>query len=130
MGDLGGTAISTELQGSYVRAALGDGSPVPRIPPLSLAGTLVAKAERLEGRIGLDWQAAQRRVAAYETPTDGFVTVDTSLTWRPLQGKNNVTVIAAADNLFDAKGRRHASFTKDFVPIAGLNFKLSLRVSL
>ena len=34
------------------------------------------------------------------------------------------------NNLFDATRRAHASFTKDFVPFAGRNVKLSVRVSL
>ena len=42
---------------------------------------------------------------------------------------DNVTVLLQADNLFDAEGRRHASFTKDFVPLAGRNLKLSLKGS-
>ena len=33
------------------------------------------------------------------------------------------------DNLFDVERRRHASFTKDFVPLAGRNVKLSAKLS-
>ena len=72
---------------------------------------------------------AQDRVADFETPTDGFAQVNLSLAWKPLRGTDNVTVLLQADNLFDAEGRRHASFTKDFVPLAGRNLKLSLRGS-
>jgi len=39
-------------------------------------------------------------------------------------------VMLQANNLFDAEGRRHASFTKDFVPLAGRNVKLSVKLSL
>ena len=42
----------------------------------------------------------------------------------------HVTVMLQANNLLDAAGRRHASFTKDFVPLAGRNVKLSVRTSL
>jgi len=127
---LGRFTVSTDLSGSYVRATLGDGSPVPRIPPLNLKGDLIAASERVQARVGLDWSAAQNRVLAPETPTDAFVMVNASLAWKPLHGNENVTVIASADNLFDAAGRRATSFTRDYVPMAGRNLKLSLRVSL
>ncbi len=130
LGRAGGFAISTELQGSYTRATLADGTPVPRIPPLALGGALVGKSDRLDARIGVEWNAAQKRVADYETETGSFATVDASLAWKPMRGSENFTVIAAVENLFDAEGRRHASFTKDFVPLAGRNFKLSARLSL
>ena len=72
----------------------------------------------------------QRRVAEYETETGGFALVDASLAWKPWRGDRNLTVIAQAENIFDAQGRRHASATKAFVPLPGRNFKLSVRVSL
>ncbi|MDR7101000.1 TonB-dependent receptor [Croceicoccus sp. BE223] len=127
---LGGLALSSEWQASYTRATLADGSPVPRIPPLSLGGALIAKADRVEGRIAANWNAAQNRIAAEETRTDGYTTVDAALTWQPVRGRDNFTVIASVENLFDAEGRRAASVTKDFVPIAGRNFRLSARLSL
>ncbi|WP_066557265.1 TonB-dependent receptor [Croceicoccus bisphenolivorans] len=130
MGRAGAFAISTELQGSYTRATLADGSPVPQIPPLALGGALVGKSEKLDARIGVEWNAAQERVASYETETGSFAMVDASLAWKPMRGAENFTVIAAVENLFDAEGRRHASFTKDFVPLAGRNLKLSARLSL
>ncbi|WP_144096624.1 TonB-dependent receptor [Croceicoccus sediminis] len=130
LGQAGMFDISTELQGSYTRATLADGTPVPRIPPLALGGALVGKSEKLDARIGIEWNAAQERVAEYETETGSFAMVDASLAWKPMRGSENFTVIAAVENLFDAEGRRHASFTKDFVPLAGRNFKLSARLSL
>jgi iron complex outermembrane receptor protein len=73
--------------------------------------------------------AAQDRVAPLETPSDSFAHVNLSVAWKPLRGTDNVTVMLQANNLFDAEGRRHASFTKDFVPLAGRNVKLSVRTS-
>lgn len=122
--------LSGEWQGSYTRATLGDGTPVPRIPPLSLGGALVASSDRLDAHVGIEWNAAQRRISAYETETGSFAMVDASLTWKPLRGAENLTVIAGIDNLLNAQGRRHASVTKDFVPLAGRNFRLSARLSL
>ncbi len=121
--------ILADLSGDYIRAELDDGSPLPRIPPLSLLGAIEAQTERFDARAELQWFADQDRIAEFETPTDGFAMVNASLSWKPLRGGNNLTLMAQAENIFDTAGRRHTSFTKDFVPLAGRNFKLSLRTS-
>jgi iron complex outermembrane receptor protein len=122
--------IATDLRGDYIRAELADGSPLPRIPPVSLLGALEAQTSRLDGRIEVQWNDGQDRVADFETPTDSFTFVNASLAWKPFVGDENLTVMFQVDNIFDTVGRRHASFTKDYVPLAGRNFKLSLRASI
>ena len=101
---------------------------MPRIPPLSLLGAIEAQSDRLDARAEVQWFDTQDRTAAFETSTDGFAHVNLSLAWK-LRGSNNLTVMLQANNLLDAEGRRHASFTKDFVPLAGRNLKLSVRGS-
>jgi iron complex outermembrane recepter protein len=118
-----------DLRGDYIRATLDDGTPVPRIPPLSLLGAVELQSAKLDARAEVQWFDAQSRVAPFETPTDSFAHVNLSLAWKPLRGSNNVTVMLQANNLFDVEGRRHASFTKEFVPLAGRNVKLSVRTS-
>ena len=121
--------FATDLRAEYVRASLDDGSPLPRIPPLSLYGAVEAGTGPFDVRGEVQWFAEQDRVAAFETPTDDFTLVNASISWKPFGDRPGVTVIASADNIFDVVGRRHASFTKDFVPLRGRNFKLSLRGS-
>jgi iron complex outermembrane receptor protein len=127
--DFAGFGLVADLRGSYVRAELGDGTAVPRIPPLSLLGALEAQSEALDLRGEVQWFAAQDEVAEFETTTDDFALVNFLVSWRPLANQQNVTVQLAADNVFDVTGRRHASFTKDFVPLAGRNFRASVRLS-
>jgi iron complex outermembrane receptor protein len=38
-------------------------------------------------------------------------------------------LILSANNIFDVDARRHASFTKDFVPLAGRDLRASARFS-
>ena len=125
----GDFTLLADLRGDYVRATLSDGTPVPRIPPLSLLGALEARMGDFDARAEVQWTGEQTRVAPAETPTDGFAQVNLSLAWHPLTGTENFTLLLQADNLFDVEGRRHASFTKDFVPLAGRNLKLSVRAS-
>jgi iron complex outermembrane receptor protein len=124
-----GFTLVGDVRGSYVRATLADGSPVPRIPPVSLLGALEAQSDRLDLRGEVQWFGEQDRLAPFETPTEAFAHVNLSAAWKPLRGSNNVTVMLQANNLLDEEGRRHASFTKDFVPLAGRNIKLSVRTS-
>ena len=127
--DTGNLALTADLKGEYVEAELSDGSPVPRIPPLSLLGALEASTTALDLRGEVEWYAAQREVAAFETETEGFTFVNAIATWRPLRAQPSLSVILKAENIFDETGRRHASFTKDFVPLAGRNFSASVRFS-
>ncbi len=113
----------------YVRATLKGAGPVPRIPPLRLLGGLEAQSERLDGRIEAEWVADQKRVADFETPTDGHTMVNASLAWHPWGKSREVVVVLSANNIFDVEARRHASFTKDFVPMAGRDIRLSTRFS-
>lgn len=124
-----GLTLLVEGRGDYVRAELDDGSPVPRIPPLRLLGALEAQTPLVDARVEVQWFAEQDRVAAFETPTDGFTFVNASLAFRPFPGTRNVTLLLEADNIFDVEGRRHTSFTKDFVPLGGRNLAASVRFS-
>ncbi len=127
--DTGAFRLLTDLRASYVEAELGDGTAVPRIPPLSLLGALEAQTDAFDVRGEVQWFDDQNDVTSFETPTEGFTLVNALVAWRPLADNRNVTVQLAADNIFDVAGRRHASFTKDFVPLIGRNFRASVRLS-
>ncbi len=75
----------------------------------------------------MEWYDSQTDVAPFETPTDGFTMVNRIAGWHPFEGRENLTIMAQVDNIFDVEGRRHTSFTKEFVPMPGRNFKLSAR---
>jgi iron complex outermembrane receptor protein len=130
LAEVGGWRIRADGVADYVRATISDGGgPVPRIPPLRLLGGLEAENAHADGRVEIEHVFAQDRVAAFETPTDGFTFVNASLTWRPWGRRNPTSLIVSANNIFDVEARRHASFTKDFVPIAGRDFRVSARIS-
>ena len=112
----------------YVRATVRGAGPVPRIPPLRLLAGLEAQSDRLDGRMEVEWVADQDRIAAFETPTEGHRMVNASLAWRPWGKAKEMQFIFSANNLFDVEARRHASFTKDYVPLAGRDIRLSARL--
>lgn len=125
----GDFSLSGNLVADYVNAELGNGSPVPRIPPLRVLGGLDASYNGFGGRIEVEHSTRQSRVASFETETPAFTLVNASLTWHPFGEKRETALILSANNLFDVEARRHASFTKDFVPLAGRDIRVAARVS-
>jgi iron complex outermembrane recepter protein len=126
---IGGIKVSGDLVADYVRARVKGSGPVPRIPPLRILAGLEAGSDTLTGRVEAEWVADQERVAAFESPTDGHTIVNASVSWRPWGSKRETMLILSANNIFDVDARRHASFTKDFVPLAGRDLRVSARFS-
>lgn len=130
VGRAGGFEFVADGVADFVRAKIrNDGGPVPRIPPLRLLGGIGAKSDSIDLRAELEWSDSQNRVSVFETPTSSFTMVNASAAWRPLGKNGGVTLLASANNIFDVNARRHASFTKDFVPLAGRDIRVSAKFS-
>jgi iron complex outermembrane receptor protein len=128
--DTGGFRLDGNVVADYVDAKLTNGGGrVPRIPPLRVLGGLSARMGSFGGRIEAEHVAEQDKVAAFETPTDDFTLVNAFLTWKPFGQQNETTLILSANNVFDVDARRHASFTKDFVPLPGRDIRVAARFS-
>ena len=118
-----------DLVTDYVRATIKEGGPVPRIPPLRVLAGLEAQSRAVDARVEVEWSDEQDRVASFETPTAGHTLVNASVAWHPWGKKNPTSLMLTANNIFDVEARRHASFTKDYVPMAGRDIRVSARVS-
>jgi iron complex outermembrane receptor protein len=125
----GGFKFVGDLVADYVRATVKGAGPVPRIPPLRLLAGLEAQSEKLDGRVEVEWADDQERVADFEQRTDGHTLANASVAWRPWGKRRETTFLLSANNIFDVDARRHASFTKGFVPLAGRDIRLSARLS-
>ncbi len=128
-GGEGGFTLGGNLVADYVNAELEDGSAVPRIPPFRVLAGIDASQGAFGGRVEVEHAIRQTRVAAFETETPAFTLVNASLTWHPLGEKRETAIILSANNIFDVDARRHASFTKDFVPLPGRDIRVSARLS-
>lgn len=111
----------------YTHAQIKGYGPVPRIPPLRIRGGSAVTLGALHLRGEVEWNAKQDRVGDYENPTKAFTLVNLSADWHPMGEDGPVTLMLSADNLFDVVGRRAASFTKDFVPIAGRDVRVTAK---
>ncbi len=124
-----GYRLTIDALADVTRANISGAGPLPRIPPLRIAGGVEADNGILSGRLEVEHSAAQNRIGGAETATSAFTLVGASLSWKPFGRDGETTLILSGDNLFDVTARRHASFTKDFVPLAGRNIRLSAHVS-
>lgn len=124
-----GFSLIGDVRASYVEAELDDGSNVPRIPPFSGLGALQAEVDAFTLRGEVQYFGGQSDVSENETETDSFTLVNAYLSWRPFESNRGVVLQIAGENLFDATGRRHSSFTKDFVALSGRNIRVSARLS-
>ncbi|HST36623.1 MAG TPA: TonB-dependent receptor [Allosphingosinicella sp.] len=125
--ELGRFTINLDGVADYVRATIDGAGPAPRIPPLRLLGGLEAQSDRFNGRVEVEWVSDQDRIAAFETPSDGYTMVNATLAFHPWGRDNRSAIILSANNLFDVDARRHASFLKDYAPLPGRDIRLSAR---
>ena len=130
LAQLGGYAINLDGVADYVRATIKGSGPAPRIPPLRLLSGIEAQGERISARAEVEHVFEQNRIAATETPTDGFTLVNASLSFKPFKDNDRTTLMLSANNIFDVEARRHASVLKDFAPLAGRAIRVTARFSL
>lgn len=130
LAQLGGYALNLDGVADYVRATIKGGGPAPRIPPLRLLSGLELQGDRLTVRGEVEHVFDQKRIAGFETPTNGFTLVNASLAVKPFSGNDRTSITLSANNIFDVDARRHASVLKDFAPLAGREIRVTARFSL
>ena len=114
----------------YVHANISHIGPAPRIPPLRLLGGLAFSSPLVDVRGEVERVKAQTRVSTFETTTAGFTLVNAEIGIKPWGRERPLTLALSANNIFDVDARRHASFLKDFAPLAGRDFRMTARLSL
>ena len=115
-----------DVSRATIRTANGN-QPAPRIPALRLLGGLEAQSERFDARLEAEWVDGQTRIARFETATPGYTLVNASLAVRPWGKDRDISLLLSANNIFDVVARRHASFLKDYAPLAGRDLRVTLR---
>ena len=127
---IGGYTVNADLLGDYVRATIVDESPIPRIPPARILGGIEAQGDVANGRIEIEHVFPQNRIAPFETTTNDYTMVNASVGLSPFGKASKTSLLLSANNIFDVVARRHASFLKDFAPLAGRDIRLTLRFGL
>ncbi len=113
-----------------VRATISGAGPAPRIPPLRMLGGMELSSSQFNIRGEVEHVTAQTRVAQFETATPAYTMVNAEIGWRPWGRERPLSLVLSANNLFDVEARRHASFAKDYAPLAGRDIRLTARIEL
>ncbi|MCE3001535.1 MAG: TonB-dependent receptor [Xanthomonadaceae bacterium] len=110
-----------------VRGRLDDGGDLPRIAPGRFGAALDWSYEGWRAGIDVVRTGEQDRIAAFETPTDGYTLVDARLAWRS-GPDGDWEVFVEGRNLTDASARVHTSLIKDRAPLPGRNVLAGIRL--
>ncbi|WP_373690525.1 TonB-dependent receptor domain-containing protein [Sphingobium sp. DEHP117] len=124
----GETALTLDGSADYVRATIKGAGPAPRIPPLRVMGGAELGDEAWTVRAEAEHSFAQKRVNARETETGAFTLVNASVSWRPIPDNRATSITLSANNIFDVTARRHASYLKDYAPLAGRDVRVTARL--
>ncbi|WP_375421427.1 TonB-dependent receptor [uncultured Sphingomonas sp.] len=127
---IGGYTINADVLGDYVRATIVDQGPIPRIPPARVLGGIEAQGDAANARVEVEHVFPQNRIAPFETRTDDYTMVNASIGFSPFGQDSKTSLLLSANNIFDVVARRHASFLKDFAPLAGRDIRVTLRFGL
>jgi iron complex outermembrane receptor protein len=117
--------LVAEIMADYVRGELGaTGDPLPRMPPFRVMGGLRYQRNALQMGGEVMAVAAQDRVYAEETATDGYTLLKLFAAYSFQAGAALNTVTLRLDNATDTLYRNHLSYIKDLVPEMGRNLKV------
>lgn len=126
---IGNAKVVADALGDYVHARIVGVGPAPRIPPLRVLGGLGVQTPRFDVRGEVERVTNQKRVSAFETPTDGYTMVNAEVNVRPWGDERPLSFALSANNIFDVNARRHASFLKDYAPLGGRDLRISARLN-
>ncbi|MEE7547434.1 TonB-dependent receptor, partial [Xanthomonas sp. Kuri4-1] len=114
--------------GDTVRARLQDGGNLPRIAPSRYGAQLRWETSAWRASLGATRYNKQDKVAAGETPTDGYTMVDAHLAYHVDAGATAWEVFLDGNNLTNQDARVHTSFLKDDVMLPGRNASFGVRL--
>ena len=106
--------------------ARGEGTDLPRIPPIRVGGELNYADSRWSGAISAIYHAEQDETSTFET--DDFTMLNVNVAFHLGQASGFAwDLFAKGTNLLDEDARRSTSFRAAFVPLPGASFHLGMR---
>ena len=122
--------LDMTLFADYVRARFTESGKddVPRITPPSIGMSLALPYDLWIAQADLRHVFKQTNNAKLETETNSYNQFDLMLKREINFEKSSVDVYFKINNLFDIRAREHASFSKDYVPLAGRSVQLGMKL--
>ncbi len=123
-----GYHLHLDLMSDYVHAEeTTDNTPLPRIPPMRYGAGLHYENDSWNLGVEARHATSQDRIAPGETPTAGYTLVNANVSYLIGQGAINYELFVRGTNLTNEEARLHASFLKDFAPLAGRGVLVGVR---
>jgi iron complex outermembrane receptor protein len=126
----GSGTLQAAALADYVRATLDSGDNVPRISPWHVGGGLTWARDELDAGFMVRYTGRQNDVAAAETPTAGFVSLDAQAAWRPFAANPGIEFALVGRNLTDTEQRNALALNKDVVVPPGREVRVMVRARL
>ncbi len=122
--------LAVNMLADYVKASFGDGGGnVPRIQPYRVGGGLSWTSQAFDASFLVLGVGSRNSVAAFETPTDGYIDVSAQATWRPFPQLQGFAIELVGHNLTDEVERNAVALNKDVVVLPGRDIRILLRQS-
>lgn len=121
--------LEARALGDYVRATLGDGSNVPRIPPYRVGGGLSWRSPTFDAGVLFLHAGRQDRFGAFDTPTPGYDALSANIAVRPFRAHPGIEFALVGQNLTNSVQRDAAALNKDVVVLPGRTVRLVLRLA-
>jgi iron complex outermembrane receptor protein len=102
---------------------------VPRIPPYHIGTGLTWQSALWDGRVLVKYFSNHTDVAAAETPTGGFVSLDADFAVRPLPANPGFELALVGRNLTDRAERNSVALNKDVVLLPGRDIHVLFRLN-
>lgn len=119
--------LKLTLLGDMVRATLAGGGNVPRIPAWRFGGGLSWESPAFDAGFQVIKVGDQDKPGLLDTPTEGYVSLDAQLAWRPFAENRKIQFALTASNLADEVIRNPAALNKDTVVMPGRNVRLTVK---
>jgi len=128
--NVAGGQLEVRLQRDQVKADFSGGGNVPRITPSRNVFAMDYSRGLSSAMVEIQDVDRQNLISGFETPTSSYRMVNARLSHSIDLGDGAVlTVSAFGRNLTDEIARRHTSFVKDDVPLAGRNIGIKASLS-
>ncbi len=120
--------LDLRLAADFTRAREG-GRNLPRIPPARATVGLLWATVNWSTGAEVQFGSSQNRVAANETPSEGYNLVSAHVSRAFTRGHVRAEVFLRGTNLLDEEIRPHASFVKELAPLAGRGVTAGVRLT-
>ena len=122
------SGLSLDVLADSVRAKLDHGGGnVPRIPPYHVGVGLHWDGTAFDTGFVVRYSAEQDKVAADETLTGAFTSVDAHFGWRPMLARSGFELALVGRNLTDSVQRNAVALNKDDVILPGRDIRVVAR---